>query len=220
MTRKVTKRRAAPEQDKMIADALRGVGRPVSAYELIEELRDKASLAPQTVYRSLDRLIADGQAHRLESINAFVACRHPSHDHDGAAVLRHLQRLRHRHRVRRAGSRRPPRRLGAQVEVRGGADDARAPWPLPRLHRPRRALRSARRRRLLSRPTAPGRHTRAADRFAHPRVQPKAVRLRWDGRPLTPSWPRRRPSTPPSARSTLAEEDPHFLLSPATIAAS
>lgn len=85
MTRKVTKRRAAPDQDKMIADALRDVGRPVSAYELIEELRDKASLAPQTVYRSLDRLIADGQAHRLELINAFVACRHPSHE--GAAVF-------------------------------------------------------------------------------------------------------------------------------------
>jgi Fur family zinc uptake transcriptional regulator len=85
MPQKVTKRRPAPEQDKMIAEALRGVGRPVSAYELIEELRDKASLAPQTVYRSLDRLIADGQAHRLESINAFVACRHPSHD--GTAVF-------------------------------------------------------------------------------------------------------------------------------------
>ncbi len=85
MTRKLAKRRAAPEQDKMIADALRDVGRPVSAYELIEELREKASLAPQTVYRSLDRLIADGQAHRLESINAFVACRHPSHE--GTAVF-------------------------------------------------------------------------------------------------------------------------------------
>lgn len=87
MVRKTTKRRAAPEQDKMIVEALRGVGRPVSAYELIEELRDKASLAPQTVYRSLDRLIADGQAHRLESLNAFVACRHPSHEHEGAAVF-------------------------------------------------------------------------------------------------------------------------------------
>jgi Fur family zinc uptake transcriptional regulator len=85
MDRKSTKRRPAPEQDKMIVEALRDVGRPVSAYELIEELRDKASLAPQTVYRSLDRLIADGQAHRLESLNAFVACCHPSHE--GAAVF-------------------------------------------------------------------------------------------------------------------------------------
>jgi Fur family zinc uptake transcriptional regulator len=85
MGRKSVKRRPAPEQDRMIVEALRGVGRPVSAYELIEELREKATLAPQTVYRSLDRLIADGQAHRLESLNAFVACRHPSHE--GAAVF-------------------------------------------------------------------------------------------------------------------------------------
>jgi Fur family zinc uptake transcriptional regulator len=85
MGRKISKRRPAPEQDRMIVEALRGVGRPVSAYELIEELRAKATLAPQTVYRALDRLIADGQAHRLESLNAFVACRHPSHE--GAAVF-------------------------------------------------------------------------------------------------------------------------------------
>ncbi|MBI1649942.1 Fur family transcriptional regulator [Hyphomicrobium sulfonivorans] len=85
MTRKVVKRRSATEQDKLISDALRDVGRPVSAYELIDELRDKASLAPQTVYRALDRLIADGRAHRLESINAFVACRHASHE--GTAVF-------------------------------------------------------------------------------------------------------------------------------------
>jgi Fur family zinc uptake transcriptional regulator len=85
MVRKGTKRRAAPEQDRMIVEALRGVGRPVSAYELIDSLREKATLAPQTVYRSLDRLIADGQAHRLESLNAFVACRHPAHE--GAAVF-------------------------------------------------------------------------------------------------------------------------------------
>ena len=85
MVRKGAKRRAAPEQDKMIVEALRDAARPVSAYELIDELREKATLAPQTVYRSLDRLIADGRAHRLESLNAFVACRHPSHD--GAAVF-------------------------------------------------------------------------------------------------------------------------------------
>jgi Fur family zinc uptake transcriptional regulator len=85
MVRKGAKRRPAPEQDMMIVEALRGVGRPVSAYELIEALREKATLAPQTVYRSLDRLIADGRAHRLESLNAFVACRHPSHE--GTAVF-------------------------------------------------------------------------------------------------------------------------------------
>lgn len=85
MAEKTGKRRPAHEQDTMIIEALRGMGQPVSAYELIEQLRNKTTLAPQTVYRSLDRLIAEGQAHRLESLNAFVACRHPSHR--GAVVF-------------------------------------------------------------------------------------------------------------------------------------
>ena len=85
MPQNPAKRQSAHVRDKMISEALRGAGRPVSAYDLINELRDKAILAPQTVYRSLDRLIADGQVHRLESLNAFVACRHPSHR--GAAVF-------------------------------------------------------------------------------------------------------------------------------------
>ena len=69
----------------MIVGALRDAGRPVSAYELIDQLRGTATLAPQTVYRALDRLIASGSAHRLESLNAFVACAHLTHD--GAAVF-------------------------------------------------------------------------------------------------------------------------------------
>jgi len=85
MAENTGKRRPAHEQDTMIIEALRGMGQPVSAYELIEQLRNRTTLAPQTVYRSLDRLIAEGQAHRLESLNAFVACRHPSHR--GAVVF-------------------------------------------------------------------------------------------------------------------------------------
>ncbi len=84
MTPKSSKRRAAPEQDAMVADALRRAGRALSAYELIDQLRDQAILAPQTVYRSLARLIAKGDAHRLESLNAFIAC---AHDHHGIAVF-------------------------------------------------------------------------------------------------------------------------------------
>lgn len=57
----------------------------MSAYEIIDSLRDTATLAPQTVYRSLDRLIAAGAAHRLESLNAFVACSHAVHE--GSAIF-------------------------------------------------------------------------------------------------------------------------------------
>lgn len=82
-TKKPSKRRPAQEQDKLIFAALRESGRPVSAYEIIDQLRDRASLAPQTVYRALDRLIASGSAHRLESLNAFVACCQSGHQHQG-----------------------------------------------------------------------------------------------------------------------------------------
>ncbi len=83
--KKPAKRRPSTEQDRLICDALRNAGRPVSAYEIIESVRDKATLAPQTVYRSLDRLIASGAAHRLESLNAFVACSHAVHK--GTAIF-------------------------------------------------------------------------------------------------------------------------------------
>lgn len=85
MPKKPVKRRSAADQDKIIVDALRGVGRPVSAYELIEEVRGKGVTAPPTVYRALQRLIDDGLAHRLESLNAFVACNHPHHQ--GKAIF-------------------------------------------------------------------------------------------------------------------------------------
>ena len=107
MAKKPVKRRTAADQDKIIVEALRGVGRPVSAYELIEQVRAKGVSAPPTVYRALQRLIDDGLAHRLESLNAFVACNHPHHhgkavfaicdacgtvqEFDSAAAIKNLQ---------------------------------------------------------------------------------------------------------------------------------
>jgi Fur family zinc uptake transcriptional regulator len=49
MDKKPTKRRSAADQDKIVVEALRGAGRPVSAYELIDQLRDKGVSAPPTV---------------------------------------------------------------------------------------------------------------------------------------------------------------------------
>lgn len=82
-----TKRRSAADQDKIIVEALRGVGRPVSAYELIEQVRERGVTAPPTVYRALQRLIDGGLAHRVESLNAFVACPHPHHDGKAAFAI-------------------------------------------------------------------------------------------------------------------------------------
>ena len=64
MPRTPTKRRSAADQDKIIVEALRGAGRPVSAYELIEQVRGHGVTAPPTVYRALQRLIEDGLSRR------------------------------------------------------------------------------------------------------------------------------------------------------------
>lgn len=72
-------------KERLIVRALRQSGRPVSAYELIEQLRDDGITAPPTVYRALNRLIEEGLAHKLESKNAFVACAHPCHE--GMAIF-------------------------------------------------------------------------------------------------------------------------------------
>lgn len=52
---------------------------PIKAYDLLDQMRDDdGSAAPPTVYRALDFLLANGFIHKLESINAFVACHHPN----------------------------------------------------------------------------------------------------------------------------------------------
>jgi Fur family zinc uptake transcriptional regulator len=72
--------RRAPEtlnaKEEIVLAALRAATRPRTAYELIEQLRHEGITAPPTVYRALNRLIALGHIHRLESLNAYIACRH------------------------------------------------------------------------------------------------------------------------------------------------
>jgi len=53
---------------------------PLSAYEILDRLRDDGLKAPLQVYRALDKLTARGLAHRLESLNAFVCCA-DAHNH-------------------------------------------------------------------------------------------------------------------------------------------
>lgn len=49
---------------------------PLSAYSLLDELRDDGFRAPLQVYRALEKLIEIGIVHRVETLNAFVACNH------------------------------------------------------------------------------------------------------------------------------------------------
>jgi Fur family zinc uptake transcriptional regulator len=58
---------------------------PAKAYDLLEHLGDDGAAKPPSVYRSLDFLLDMGLAHKIESLNAYVACGHWKHGH--AAVF-------------------------------------------------------------------------------------------------------------------------------------
>lgn len=66
-----------------VYDALLSHDTPVTAYQLIDFLSQKngKDLKPASIYRSLDALCGLGVVARIESLNAFRACRHPEHDH-------------------------------------------------------------------------------------------------------------------------------------------
>ncbi len=63
-------------------------GQPVGAYRLLEAMQDKGTrVMPPTVYRALNFLQGKGLVHRIESLNAFVACTRSGHDHEGQFLI-------------------------------------------------------------------------------------------------------------------------------------
>jgi Fur family transcriptional regulator, zinc uptake regulator len=75
---------ALTKNQKLVYEALNTAPGPLSAYTILDQLRDAGFRAPLQVYRALDKLLEMGLVHRLETINSFVACAHPhcgSHGH-------------------------------------------------------------------------------------------------------------------------------------------
>lgn len=62
-----------------IYDELVRQGCALTAYELLESVRPSGIRSPTQVYRALERLEGRHLVHRIESINAFIACAH-SHE--------------------------------------------------------------------------------------------------------------------------------------------
>lgn len=63
---------------RMVLELIADSEKPIKAYDLLETLKEsQASAAPPTVYRALEFLTEHAFVHRLESINAYIACHHP-----------------------------------------------------------------------------------------------------------------------------------------------
>ena len=61
----------------LVLETLSAADGPLSAYTILDRLRGEGFRAPLQVYRALEKLLGIGLVHRLESLNAFVACAHP-----------------------------------------------------------------------------------------------------------------------------------------------
>ena len=48
--------------------------KPLSAYEILEELASQGITAPTTIYRALNKLVSNGLIHKIESLNAWTVC--------------------------------------------------------------------------------------------------------------------------------------------------
>ncbi|WP_435140922.1 Fur family transcriptional regulator [Pseudopelagicola sp. nBUS_19] len=62
--------------------------RALGAYTILDRLReDGFGSQPPVAYRALDFLVTNGLAHKIERLNAFIACAHPSHSHAPAFMI-------------------------------------------------------------------------------------------------------------------------------------
>ncbi|WP_152045544.1 Fur family transcriptional regulator [Aureimonas psammosilenae] len=75
------------KNQKLVLGVLERAGAPLGAYPILDELRSEGLRAPLQVYRALDKLLEAGLVHRLESLNAFVACVHPNCHASASAMV-------------------------------------------------------------------------------------------------------------------------------------
>lgn len=62
--------------------------RALGAYAILEMLRDAGfGSQPPVAYRALDFLSTHGFVHKIERLNAFVACDHPGENHSPAFMI-------------------------------------------------------------------------------------------------------------------------------------
>ncbi len=73
---------------RRVLELLLEAGQPVKAYDLIAAFgTDGEPAKPPTVYRALEFLSKQGFAHRIESLNAYIACGGAADGHAAAFLI-------------------------------------------------------------------------------------------------------------------------------------
>ena len=63
------------KNQQIVLDIIEKAKGPLKAYSILFNVQKKGINAPQQIYRALEKLIEAGKIHKIESKNAFVACK-------------------------------------------------------------------------------------------------------------------------------------------------
>ena len=63
------------KNQQIVLEIIERAKEPIKAYSILFNVQKKGINAPQHIYRALDKLIEIGKIHKIESKNAFVACK-------------------------------------------------------------------------------------------------------------------------------------------------
>ena len=66
------------KNQQIIFDFIEKAKEPLKAYSILFNVQKKGIKAPLQVYRALDKLVEIGKIHKVESRNAFIACKSSS----------------------------------------------------------------------------------------------------------------------------------------------
>ena len=72
---KMYKENILTKNQQIVFDLIEKSREPVKAYSILNIVQKKGIKAPPQVYRALEKLIKLGKIHKVESKNAFVACK-------------------------------------------------------------------------------------------------------------------------------------------------
>lgn len=73
---------------RRVLEYLLGEHRALGAYEILDRLRAEGlGKQPPVAYRALEFLVTHGFAHRIERLNAFIACGLPGKSHQPAFLI-------------------------------------------------------------------------------------------------------------------------------------
>ena len=63
------------KNQQIVLNLVEKSSQPLKAYSILFNVQKKGLKAPLQVYRALDKLVEIGKIHKIESRNAFVACK-------------------------------------------------------------------------------------------------------------------------------------------------